>query len=100
MDDRYPARSEPGQGLEIVGKKVKLLVDAIEDLRKLGLRALDTVLPELVLVGDQSAGKSSLMGAIAEINLPRATGTYTLFLSHPLANSQRCRKMHHVPNQH
>ncbi|KAH6679785.1 P-loop containing nucleoside triphosphate hydrolase protein [Halenospora varia] len=77
MDDRYPARSEPGQGLEIVGKKVKLLVDAIEDLRKLGLRALDTVLPELVLVGDQSAGKSSLMGAIAEINLPRATGKCT-----------------------
>lgn len=63
--------------LEIVGEKVDLLVKAIEELRQLGLRELDTELPELVLVGDQSAGKSSLMGAIAEINLPKDTGMCT-----------------------
>lgn len=50
------------------------MVDAIEELRKLGLKEIDTELPELVLVGDQSAGKSSLMGAIAEINLPKDMG--------------------------
>ncbi|KAF4635793.1 hypothetical protein G7Y89_g2297 [Cudoniella acicularis] len=72
-----PASSEPGKGLEIVGKKVKILVDAIEELRKLGLREIDTELPELVLVGDQSAGKSSLMSAIAEINLPKSHGKCT-----------------------
>ena len=66
-----------GNSLQIVGEKVKLLVDAIEDLRKLGLREIDTELPELVLVGDQSAGKSSLMGAIAEINLPKNSGMCT-----------------------
>jgi len=71
---RLPA---PGASLELVGEKVSLLVNAIEELRKLGLKEIDTELPELVLVGDQSAGKSSLMGAIAEINLPKDKGMCT-----------------------
>jgi hypothetical protein len=67
----------PGASLQIVGEKVALLVDAIEELRQLGLKELDTELPELVLIGDQSAGKSTLMGAIAEINLPKDKGMCT-----------------------
>jgi hypothetical protein len=67
----------PGASLELIGEKVNLLVDAIEELRKLGLKELDTELPELVLIGDQSAGKSSLMSAIAEINLPKDMGMCT-----------------------
>jgi hypothetical protein len=43
----------PGASLQIVGEKVNLLVSAIEKLRQLGLKELDTELPELVLVGDQ-----------------------------------------------
>jgi hypothetical protein len=66
-----------GASLEIVGKEVNLLVEAIEELRQLGLKEIETELPELVLVGDQSAGKSSLMSAIAEINLPKNTGMCT-----------------------
>lgn len=34
-------------------------------------------LPELVLVGDQSSGKSSLMSGLARINLPRSAGVCT-----------------------
>lgn len=71
-----PAQA-PGASLQIVGEQVNLLVDAIEELRKLGLKEIDTELPELVLIGDQSAGKSSLMGAIAEINLPKNMGMCT-----------------------
>jgi Dynamin family len=71
------AAQVPGASLQIVGEQVNLLVDAIEELRKLGLKEIDTELPELVLIGDQSAGKSSLMGAIAEINLPKNTGMCT-----------------------
>lgn len=71
------AQQVPGASLQIVGEQVNLLVDAIEELRKLGLKEIDTELPELVLVGDQSAGKSSLMGAIAEINLPKNMGMCT-----------------------
>jgi GTPase SAR1 family protein len=75
--DFEPESQAPGAGLQIVGEKVNLLVNAIEELRQLGLKELDTELPELVLVGDQSAGKSSLMGAIAEINLPKDKGMCT-----------------------
>ncbi|CAG8951152.1 hypothetical protein HYFRA_00007898 [Hymenoscyphus fraxineus] len=64
-------------GLEIVGQNVKKLIDAIEELRSIGLKKHVTCLPELVLVGDQSSGKSSLMGAIAHISLPRGSGTCT-----------------------
>lgn len=67
----------PGASLRLVGKKVNLLVNAIDKLRHLGLKEIDMELPELVLVGDQSAGKSSLMGAIAEINLPKDHGMCT-----------------------
>jgi GTPase SAR1 family protein len=71
------AHQIPGASLQIVGEQVNLLVDAIEELRQLGLKEIDTELPELVLIGDQSAGKSSLMGAIAEINLPKNMGMCT-----------------------
>lgn len=71
------ASQVPGASLQIVGEQVNLLVDAIEQLRKLGIREIDTELPELVLIGDQSAGKSSLMSAIAEINLPKNMGMCT-----------------------
>jgi hypothetical protein len=37
----------------------------------------DVFLPELVLVGDQSAGKSSLMSGLAWLNLPRSAGVCT-----------------------
>jgi len=64
------------QGLEFVGSKVKILVDAISDLRRYGLQHV-VELPELVLVGDQSAGKSSLMSALTEVKLPRDQGICT-----------------------
>lgn len=64
------------QGLEFVGAKVKVLVDAINDLRQFGLDHV-VQLPELVLVGDQSAGKSSLMSALTEVQLPKGQGICT-----------------------
>ncbi|KAJ5051665.1 uncharacterized protein L3040_001440 [Drepanopeziza brunnea f. sp. 'multigermtubi'] len=72
------AKSPPiMSGLEVIGKNVKTLVDTIEDLKRIGLKSIDAKLPELILVGDQSAGKSSLMGAIAEINLPKGQSMCT-----------------------
>lgn len=73
QDQMAPARP---QGLEFVGSKVKLLVDGISELRKFGLQHV-VALPELVLVGDQSAGKSSLMSALTEVKLPRDQGICT-----------------------
>ncbi|CZR52308.1 related to interferon-induced GTP-binding protein Mx2 [Phialocephala subalpina] len=68
--------SPPSQGMEFVGRHVKVLVDAISDLRNFGLDHV-VELPELVLVGDQSAGKSSLMSALTEVQLPRDQGICT-----------------------
>ncbi|KAK2627129.1 hypothetical protein QTJ16_003095 [Diplocarpon rosae] len=73
---RTMADPPPPQGLEFVGKKVKILVDAIDDLRKFHLEQV-VGLPELVLVGDQSAGKSSLMSALTEVQLPKDQGICT-----------------------
>ncbi|RDW75287.1 hypothetical protein BP6252_06429 [Coleophoma cylindrospora] len=81
MDHNLPeaepeSHVEVEAGLQIVGSKVKILVDAISKLRQFDLGHV-VQLPELVLVGDQSSGKSSLMSALAEINLPRKSGTCT-----------------------
>jgi GTPase SAR1 family protein len=42
----------------------------------------DVQLPELVLLGDQSAGKSSLMSGLAGFNLPRSDGACTRCVTH------------------
>ncbi|KAI9743011.1 MAG: hypothetical protein M1818_003306 [Claussenomyces sp. TS43310] len=68
-------------GLKMVGHRVKILVDAIADFRDLGVNHV-VDLPELVLCGDQSAGKSSLMGALTDIHLPRDAGTCTRCPTH------------------
>jgi GTPase SAR1 family protein len=64
-----------------VGHRVQVLVDAIQDLREFGVDHF-VGLPELVLVGDQSAGKSSLMGALTEIHLPQSAGCCTRCPAH------------------
>ena len=48
-------------------------IDLIDNLRHLGLEK-DVALPSIVVVGDQSAGKSSTLEAISGIQLPRGSG--------------------------
>ncbi|MCJ1463834.1 hypothetical protein MMC07_002443 [Pseudocyphellaria aurata] len=64
-------------GLEIMGRGVKELVQAVQKLRNLGIEALGLPLPKIVVVGDQSTGKSSLIEGISEIKVPRNVGTCT-----------------------
>lgn len=64
------ASSVERSGLATVGRATRRLVLTLMELRQIGLQFIDHELPELVLCGDQSAGKSSLMSGIAEINLP------------------------------
>ncbi|KAK4198731.1 P-loop containing nucleoside triphosphate hydrolase protein [Triangularia verruculosa] len=55
---------------------LKDINDALGELQSRGIQHVAS-LPELVLVGDQSSGKSSLMSAIAGLSLPRSSGTCT-----------------------
>lgn len=53
------------------------MVQGVQSLRRLGVEDLDLPLPKIVVVGDQSTGKSSLIEAISEIKVPRGAGTCT-----------------------
>jgi hypothetical protein len=59
-----------------IGVKLRAFNDTLGDLQRLGVSHV-AALPELVLVGDQSAGKSSLMSGLARVNLPRSAGVGT-----------------------
>ncbi|OTB09408.1 hypothetical protein M426DRAFT_315968 [Hypoxylon sp. CI-4A] len=59
-----------------IGQKQKACNDTLGDLQTLGVSHV-AALPELVLVGDQSSGKSSLMSGLARVNLPRSAGVCT-----------------------
>ena len=43
--------------LEVLGRGVKELVQAVQDLRHLGVEDLVLPLPKIVVVGDQSTGE-------------------------------------------
>ena len=60
-----------------ISTKLKACNDTLGELQQLGVSHEDVQLPELVLVGDQSAGKSSLMSGLAGLDLPRSEGTCT-----------------------
>ncbi|KAK0640791.1 P-loop containing nucleoside triphosphate hydrolase protein [Cercophora newfieldiana] len=66
----------PNLALKDFGQKLKDINDALGELQARGIQHVAN-LPELVLVGDQSSGKSSIMSAIAGLTLPRSTGTCT-----------------------
>ncbi|KAL9610388.1 MAG: hypothetical protein Q9167_004898 [Letrouitia subvulpina] len=68
---------ESDQGLEILGRGVKVLVEAVRNLRRLGVEDLVLPLPKICVVGDQSTGKSSLIEGISGIKVPRNVGTCT-----------------------
>lgn len=44
-----------------MGQGVKQLIEAVQKLRHLGIEDLGLPLPKIVVVGDQSTGKSSLI---------------------------------------
>lgn len=51
-------------GLEVLGYEMKGLIKGAKNLRQLGIEELGLPLPKLIVVGDQSTGKSSLIEGI------------------------------------
>ncbi|XP_030540736.1 dynamin-related protein 4C-like [Rhodamnia argentea] len=57
--------------------RVRPLLDAVDRLRSLMVMKEGIQLPTIVVVGDQSSGKSSVLESLAGINLPRGQGICT-----------------------
>ncbi|CAO2817656.1 unnamed protein product [Amaranthus hypochondriacus] len=57
--------------------EIRPLLDAIDKLRHLNIMNEGIQLPTIVVVGDQSSGKSSVLESLAGINLPRGQGICT-----------------------
>lgn len=71
-----------------IGAAVKACNDTLAQLQQLGVSHVAS-LPELVLIGDQSSGKSSLMSSIGYLNLPRSEGVCTRCPIHIRLSSHR-----------
>jgi GTP-binding protein EngB required for normal cell division len=57
--------------------RITPLLDAVDRLRQLQVMTEGIQLPTIVVVGDQSSGKSSVLESLACINLPRGDGICT-----------------------
>lgn len=58
-------------------QKIRPLLDCVDTLRNLKVTQEGIRLPTIVVVGDQSSGKSSVLESLAGISLPRAEGICT-----------------------
>lgn len=57
--------------------RIRPLLDAVDRLRNLMVMDEGIELPTIVVVGDQSSGKSSVLESLAGISLPRGQGICT-----------------------
>ncbi|XP_031402379.1 dynamin-related protein 4C-like [Punica granatum] len=57
--------------------RIRPILDAVDRLRNLQVMKEGIQLPTIVVVGDQSSGKSSVLESLAGINLPRGQGICT-----------------------
>ncbi|KAM7500180.1 hypothetical protein LguiA_024594 [Lonicera macranthoides] len=57
--------------------RIRPLLDAVDKLRQLKVMQEGIQLPTIVVVGDQSSGKSSVLESLAGISLPRGQGICT-----------------------
>jgi hypothetical protein len=64
------------EAMHYLGEDSRRLIQGIKKLEELNI-STTLQLPKFVVVGDQSAGKSSIVEALCDISLPRSQGTCT-----------------------
>ncbi|KAF2117059.1 P-loop containing nucleoside triphosphate hydrolase protein [Lophiotrema nucula] len=77
QDERFSSAATESGEVDPLGEAVKDSISTINKLSALGLSTLDIKLPKCVVLGEQSAGKSSVIEAISGIRTPRSTNTCT-----------------------
>ncbi|XP_056159953.1 dynamin-related protein 4C-like [Syzygium oleosum] len=77
--------------------RIRPLLDAVDKLRNLQVMQEGIQLPTIVVVGDQSSGKSSVLESLAGISLPRGQGICTRV---PLIMRLRDRRQDEIPKLH
>ena len=75
--DNRSQRSVTMDAMYTLGQHSRELISAIQKLSTLNINATLPSLPKFVVVGDQSAGKSSIVEAVCNITVPRDQGTCT-----------------------
>ncbi|KAI0437420.1 P-loop containing nucleoside triphosphate hydrolase protein [Xylaria telfairii] len=79
--------------IEQLSGERKALLDTIDGLRKLGIgRLVD--LPQIIVVGDQSSGKSSVLEAISRVRFPIKDGLCTRFATELVLRTDSHTKIH------
>lgn len=65
--------------IEAMDRDIRPILDAIDDIRPYvkNVNDIAQMLPAIVVVGDQSSGKSSLLEALSGVELPRGAGICT-----------------------
>lgn len=66
LKDRSETKSDNG-GLDVLNGEMRDMVDLVNRLRASGIEDLGLPLPRIAVVGNQSAGKSSLIEAISGV---------------------------------
>ncbi|KAK6343724.1 hypothetical protein TWF730_011313 [Orbilia blumenaviensis] len=70
-------KKSSSMGYDMLGEDMRDMVNTINQLRMKGVEDLGLPLPRIAVIGNQSAGKSSLIEAISGIRVPRYAGTCT-----------------------
>jgi energy-coupling factor transporter ATP-binding protein EcfA2 len=71
------ATNTNNEAMRALGDRSRHLIDGIKEVEKLNIDTTLSNLPKYIVVGDQSAGKSSIVRALCGVALPRSLGTTT-----------------------
>lgn len=66
-DQPTPPPKSENEGLDVLNGEMRDMVDLVNRLRASGIEDLGLPLPRIAVVGNQSAGKSSLIEAISGV---------------------------------